>query len=66
MAYRLQDLRGRSYDGKANPEQCMVLYEIVMRATGGNNNVMANYLPIMLSQTTSNWLMDLREDSIES
>ena len=44
----------------------MQLYEIVVRAAGGNNDVMANYLPIMLSQTANNWLMGLREDSIES
>ena len=44
----------------------MQLYEIVVHATGGNNDVMANYFPIMLSQITNNWLMGLREDSIES
>ena len=27
---------------------------------------MANYLPIMLSQSANNWLIGLREDSIES
>ena len=27
--------------------------------------MMANYLPIMLSQLANNWLMGLREDSIE-
>jgi len=54
------------YDGKANPEQWMHLYEIDVRATEGNNDVMANYLPVMLSQSTNNWLMGLREDSIES
>ena len=26
---------------------------------------MANYVPIMLSQSTNNWLMGLGEDSIE-
>ena len=44
----------------------MQLYEIIVRATGGNTNVIANYLPIMLSQSANNWLMVLREDSIES
>ena len=37
------------YDSKANPKQWMQLYEIVVRAAGGNTDVMANYLPIMLS-----------------
>ena len=44
----------------------MQLYEIVVRVVGGNSDSMANYLSIMLSQTTNNWLMGLREDSIES
>ena len=44
----------------------MQLYKIVVRATEGNNDVMANYLPVMLSQIANNWLMGLREDSIES
>ena len=44
----------------------MQLYEIAVRATGGKTDVMANYLPIMLSQSANNWLMGLREDSIKS
>ena len=44
----------------------MQLYEIAVCATGGNNDVMANYLPVMLSQTANNWLMGLRKDSIKS
>ena len=54
------------YDGKANPEQWMQLYEIAVRAARGSSDVMANYLPIMLSQSANNWLMGLREDSVES
>ena len=44
----------------------MQLYEITVRAVGGNSDVMANYLLVMLSQTANNWLMGLREDSIKS
>ena len=44
----------------------MQLYEITVRAVGENTDVMVNYLPVMLSQSTNNWLMGLREDSIES
>ena len=54
------------YDGKANPKHWMQLYEIAVRATGGNSDVMVNYLHVMLSQMANNWLMGLREDSIES
>jgi len=44
----------------------MQLYEIAVHAAGGNSDVIANYLPVMLSQSTNNWLMGLGEDSIES
>ena len=54
------------YDGKANPEQWMQLYKIAIRATRGNNDVMENYLPVLLSQIANNWLMGLRKDSIGS
>ena len=55
-----------TYDGKANPAQWLTLYEIAMRATGESKDVMANYLPIMVNQSTNNWLLSLREDSIRS
>ncbi|XP_066364291.1 uncharacterized protein [Miscanthus floridulus] len=42
------------YDGKANPEQWLQLYEIAIRATGGSSDVMANYLPVMLAQSANN------------
>ena len=44
----------------------MQLYEIAVCVAGGTNDVMANYLSVMLSQTATNWLMGLREDSIKS
>ena len=44
----------------------MQLYEIDVRVSRGNSDVMANFLPLMLSQIANNWLMGLREDSIES
>ena len=37
-----------------------------MRAIGRSDDVMANYLPIMLNQSTNNWLLSLREHSIRS
>ena len=39
---------------KANPAQWLTLYEIVVRAVGGNEDVMVNYLPVMLNQSTNN------------
>jgi hypothetical protein len=41
-------------------------YEIAVRAAGGNEDVMANYLPVMLDQSANNWLLSLRQDSIGS
>ena len=43
-----------TYDGKANPAQWLTLYKITMRAVGRDKDVMANYLPIMLNQSTNN------------
>ena len=42
--FKLHDLP--TYDGKANPEQWLILYEIAVRAAGGSKDVMANYLPV--------------------
>ena len=53
-----------TYDGKANPAQWLTLYEIVVKATGKDEDVLANYLPVMLNQSTNNWLLSLRENSI--
>jgi len=38
-----------TYDGKANPAQWLTLYKIAVKATGGDEDIMANYLPIMLN-----------------
>jgi hypothetical protein len=43
-----------TYDGKANPAQWLTLYEITMKATGGDEDVIVNYLPIMLNQSAKN------------
>jgi len=37
-----------------------------MRAAARSEDVMANYLSIMLNQSTNNWLLSLWEDSIQS
>ena len=55
-----------TYDDKANLEQWMTLYEIAVRVTGGSDDVMVNYLPIMLNQSVNNWLLSLRVDSIKT
>ncbi|XP_066324080.1 uncharacterized protein [Miscanthus floridulus] len=55
-----------TYDGKANPTQWLTLYEITVRAVSGDEDVIANYLPIMLNQSVNNWLLSLWENSIQS
>jgi hypothetical protein len=44
--FKLHDLD--TYDGKANPEQWITLYEITIRATHGDEDVMANYLTVVI------------------
>ena len=38
-----------TYDGKANPAQWLTLYDIIVKAMGRDEDVMANYLPVMLN-----------------
>ena len=38
-----------TYDGKANPALWLTLYEITVRAANKDEDVMANYLPVMLN-----------------
>ena len=53
-----------TYDKKDNPAQCLTLYEIAIRAIGRDEDVMANYLPIILNQSMNNWLLSLWDNSI--
>ena len=53
-----------TYDRKANLAQWLTLYEIAIRARGKDEDVMVNYLPVMLNQSTNNWLLNLRDNSI--
>jgi hypothetical protein len=66
VAHELQDLWVDTYDGKANPEQWLTLYEIAIHTASRSNDVMANYLLVMLNQSANNWLLSLRLDSIGS
>ena len=49
---------------KANPAQWLTLYEIAVKAVGRDEDIMANYLLIMLNQSANNWLLSLWENSI--
>jgi hypothetical protein len=52
--------------GKANPEQWIMLYEIAVRAAHGDEDVMANYLLVVINQSVNQWLLSLREGSINT
>ena len=39
----------KTYDRKANHAQWLTLYEIAIKAASKDEDVMANYLPIMLN-----------------
>jgi hypothetical protein len=62
--FKLHDLD--TYDKKANPEQRITLYEITVQATHGDEDVMANYLPVVINQSANQWLLSLREGSIDT
>jgi hypothetical protein len=49
--FKLHDLD--TYDGKANPEQWITLYEIAVRAAHGDEDVMTNYLPVVINQSVN-------------
>ena len=49
-----------------NPTQWLQAYATTVRAAGGDTNIMANYLPIMLTPATMSWLMSLALNSIGS
>jgi hypothetical protein len=42
------------------------LYEITVRATHDDEDVMANYLPVVINQFANQWLFSLREGSIDT
>jgi hypothetical protein len=52
------------YDGSSNPKEFIQVYHTVIEATGEDDRVKANYLPMVLSSTTRSWLINLPEESI--
>ena len=49
-----------------NPTQWLQAYATVVHVTGGDTNVMANYLPIMLTPAATSWFTSLAPESIGS
>jgi hypothetical protein len=62
--FKLHDLD--TYDGKANPEQWITLYKITVQVAHVDEDVMANYLRVVINQSANQWLLSLREGSINT
>lgn len=62
--FKIHDLE--TYNGKDNPEHWAMLYEIAVRAAGGDEDVMANYFPVVINNSAHQWLLGLQDDSIDS
>ena len=54
------------YDGKTDPESWLTVYTLAIRAAGGDPKVMANYLPVALSNSARCWLSGLPRGPIGS
>ena len=48
------------------PVQWLGVYELAIRAAGGDNYVVANYLPMVLAPNVLTWLMGLPSRSIDT
>jgi hypothetical protein len=54
------------YDGSSNPEEFIQVYQTVIEAARGDNQVKANFLTMALTGTARSWLINLLEGSITS
>jgi hypothetical protein len=52
QVFKLSDVD--KYDGTSDPTQWLQIYSTAVKAAGGNADVMANYLPIMLTKGCRN------------
>ena len=55
----------KPYDGERNPEAWLRVYTTAVRAAGGSQNAMVNYLPVVLAPTVQDWLTGLPTNSID-
>lgn len=62
--FKLGDVE--TYNGKANPEHWATSYEIAVRAANGDDDVMANYFPVVVNSSTNQWLLGQKDSSIDS
>ena len=52
------------FDGESDPKTWLRTYTITVRATNGNNDIMAAYFPMMMSRQAQNCLESLPTSSI--
>jgi hypothetical protein len=50
------------YDGSSNPEEFIQVYQTIIEAAGGDDQVKANFLPTTLTDAARLWLINLPED----
>jgi hypothetical protein len=49
----------KKYDGSTNPAKWLEVYQLTIKATGGDSYIMTNYLPVCLSSSARTWLLGL-------
>ena len=54
------------YDGSTNPIEFLQIYTTAIEVAGGDEKVMANYLPTVLKGSARTWLVNLPNGSIYS
>jgi hypothetical protein len=54
----------KKYDGSTNPTKWIEVYQLTIKAAGGDSYIMANYLPVCLSLSASTWLIGLPSGSV--
>jgi hypothetical protein len=54
------------YDDSSNPEEFIQVYQMVIEAAVGDDQVKANFLPTTLTDAARSWLINLSEASIYS
>src|SRR5438105_15600352 len=54
------------YDGDRDPEAWLRVYATTIKAAGGGQSAMANYLPVVLSPAVQDWFTGLPKNSINS
>jgi hypothetical protein len=54
------------YDGSINRKEFIQVYQTVIEAVVGDDQVKANFLPTASTDTTRSWLINLPEGSITS